>query len=60
MNVKRDHEFENFDQTMDDLLKVSPDQIRAAMDAEKKAKPERKAGRKRAGRNLTTKKESLD
>jgi len=56
----KSNEFENFDRTMDDLLKVSPGQIKAAMDAEKRTKPERKAGRKRADRNLTSEKESLD
>ena len=53
-------EFENFDRTMEDLLKVSPSQIKADLEADKKAKPERKAGRKRADRNLTSGKESLD
>jgi hypothetical protein len=36
-------EFDKFDSTMDDLLKVPYSQIRADLDAEKKAKAERKA-----------------
>jgi len=54
------NEFENFDRTMDELLKVSPAQIRAKLEAEKRDKPERKAGRKPARRNLTSKEEGLD
>jgi len=45
---------------MNDLLKVSPDQIKADLEAEKAARPERKAGRKKADRNLTSKKKGLD
>ena len=36
-------EFDKFDSTTDDLLKVPYSQIRADLDAEKKAKAERKA-----------------
>ena len=35
-------EFENFDRTMDELLKVSARDIRAKLDDEKKAKAEKK------------------
>jgi hypothetical protein len=35
-------EFDNFDRTRRDLMKVSHDKIKAALDAEKKAKEEKK------------------
>jgi hypothetical protein len=45
-------ELENFDRTMDDLLKVSPAQIEADLDAEKKAKAERKANNSAPSRKI--------
>ncbi|HUO14781.1 MAG TPA: hypothetical protein VMX38_07330 [Verrucomicrobiae bacterium] len=60
MTMEKSREFENFDRTMDELLKVSPDQIKADLEAEKRDKPERKAGRKPKDRNLTSQKEGID
>jgi len=57
--VENSSQYDKFDRTMDDLLRVSPSQIKADLEAEKKAKPERKAGRKKADRNLTSKKDGL-
>jgi hypothetical protein len=34
----KSNEFENFDRTMDDLLRVTPDQIKAELDAERRRK----------------------
>jgi hypothetical protein len=42
--MKSKNEFENFDRTMDDLLKVSPSQIKADLDAEKRPSPSAKRG----------------
>jgi hypothetical protein len=52
-------EFENFDLTMGQLLSVTPAQMKAKLEAEKRNKPERKAGRKPKDRNLTSDKEGL-
>lgn len=56
---QRDSEFEKFDRTMDDLLKVTPAKIKADLEAEKKAKAERNRQgvtprRKRKPNPLTT------
>jgi hypothetical protein len=38
MKARRSFEYEKFDRTMHDLLKVSHSEIKAKLDAEKKAK----------------------
>ena len=40
--MKKETEFERFDRGMDALLKVSHDDLRAALDAEKAAKAKKK------------------
>ena len=40
--MKRNQEFENFDKGMEQLLKVSHDDLKAALDAEKAAKAKKK------------------
>lgn len=42
MNKKSSSEFENFDRTMHDLMKVPHDEIKAALDAEKAEKQKKK------------------
>jgi hypothetical protein len=44
--MKRSTEFENFDRTMRNLMSVPHDEIKAALDAEKKEKAARKMKRK--------------
>ena len=40
--MKNSQEFENFDRTMRDLMSVSHDEIKAALDAEKSEKQKKK------------------
>jgi hypothetical protein len=46
MSGKSNPEFERFDKTMDTLLKVSHDDLKAALDAEKAAKAEKRRAKK--------------
>lgn len=41
--TKQNKEFENFDRTMRELIKVPHSEIKAKLDAEKRAKQKRKA-----------------
>ena len=45
--MKQESEFENFDRTMRDLIKVSHDEIKAELDAEKAAKPQKRKTKKK-------------
>ena len=40
--TQQNHEFENFDRTMRDLMSVPHDEIKAGLDAEKAAKQKKK------------------
>jgi hypothetical protein len=42
----KNQEFNNFDRTMRDLMKVPHEEIKAELDAEKAQKPKRKAKKK--------------
>jgi hypothetical protein len=42
-NMKKEPEFENFDRTMRSLLKVPHSEIKAKLEAEKKAKKRKKS-----------------
>lgn len=42
MTTKNNREFENFDRTMRDLIKVPHDELKAALDAEKRDKEQKK------------------
>ena len=45
--TKQSEEFENFDRTMHDLMSVSHDEIKAALDAEKAAKKKKRKAKKK-------------
>jgi hypothetical protein len=45
MNMKKNDEFDNFDRTMRELMSVPHDEIKAALDAEKRGKQKRKQKR---------------
>ena len=45
---KRSDEFENFDRTMRDLMSVTHEEIKAALDAEKAAKKRKKRRKAKA------------
>ena len=44
--MKQSEEFENFDRTMRDLMKVPHDEIKAALDAEKAEKQKKRKAKK--------------
>jgi hypothetical protein len=44
--MKNSEEFDNFDRTMRDLMNVSHDELKAALDAEKSEKEKQKKKRK--------------
>jgi hypothetical protein len=48
--MKKDSEYERFDSTMRDLMKVSHTEIKAKLDAEKKAKAKKKIKKKEGSR----------